>query len=95
MVESIMLNSVGAKTKPCLTPLVSGKASKASQSSRTRTIIPARAASCFHDFPDSVSSDCIEGLGHTNDGRVKVTIESTSARVFEMGTATGSGLFSI
>ena len=32
------------------------------------------AARCFHDFPDSVSSDSIEGLGHINGGRVKATM---------------------
>ena len=32
------------------------------------------AARFFHDFPDSVSSDSIEGLGHINGGRVKATM---------------------
>ena len=38
--ENIMLNSVGARTQPCLTPLVTGKASEGSPSSRTRAIMP-------------------------------------------------------
>ena len=38
--ENTMLNSVGARTQPCLTPLVTGKASEDSLSSRTRAIMP-------------------------------------------------------
>ncbi len=40
MAENIRLNSVGARTQPCLTPLATGKASEGSPSSRTRTIMP-------------------------------------------------------
>ena len=40
--ESIRLNSVGARTQPCLTPLVTGKASEGSPSSITQAIMPSQ-----------------------------------------------------
>ena len=32
------------------------------------------AAEFFHDFPESLPTDCIESLGHVNEGRLKVTV---------------------
>ena len=32
------------------------------------------AAEFFHDFPESLPTDCIEGLGQVNEGRVEVTV---------------------
>ena len=40
MAENIMLNRVGARTHPCLTPLVTGNASEPEPSSRTLAIMP-------------------------------------------------------
>ena len=38
--ENIKLNSVGARTQPCVTPLETGKDSDGSPSSRTRACMP-------------------------------------------------------
>ena len=66
--ENIMLNSIGARTQPCLTPLVTEKAMEGSPSSRTRAIIPSwnwRTISMnvlgqpnfFRDFPEALPTD--------------------------------------
>ena len=78
MAKSIMLNSVGTRTQPCLTLLATGKASEGSLLSWTQAIMEL-ADNCdelgskfFH--AESILTDCIIVLGQINEGQVEVTV---------------------
>ena len=75
MAENTILKSVGETTQPWLTPLVTGKASDSSPSSRTLTIPPLDdrhepdwTAKLLHYLPQAVYAHRIEGLGQVNYG---------------------------
>ena len=75
MAENTILKSVGETTQPWLTPLVTGKASDSSPSSRPLTIPlsddryePDWTAKLLHYLPQAVYAHRIEGLGQVNYG---------------------------
>ena len=96
--ENNMLNSVGARTQPCLNSVgywegFGGFA--VFQDSSHHAIMDladycderAWAAEFFHDFPESLPTDCIEGLGQVNEGRVEVMVLFHAFLLELVGTA--------
>ena len=80
-----MLNSVEASTQPCLTPFVTGNGSENSPSFWTLASIPswncrtiamnlAGQPKLCHNFPKSVTTDCVKCFGKVDNGHVEVHI---------------------
>ena len=63
--ENIKLNSVGARTQPCLTPLETGKTAHSIKNSGLHALIELANA---HDFPQSFSADCVESIVEIHKG---------------------------
>ena len=77
-----MLNSVEASTQPCLTSFVTGNGSENSPSFWTLASIPSwncrtiamngRTAKLCHNFPKSLTTDCVKCFGKVDKGHVEV-----------------------
>lgn len=82
MVEDTVLKSVGARTQPCFTPFITGKASEWSQSSGTLSIM--QSLNCrtivvillkrLSYLLQAVSAHRIKGLSQVNEGHKEVAI---------------------
>ena len=76
--ENIKLNCVGARTQPCLKPLETGKDSDGSLNQELGLACPhwtgerwwwiCGAAKLAHDFPQSLSADCVESIVEIHKG---------------------------
>ena len=70
----------GARTQPCFSPFVTGKASDSSRSFKTFTIMELQAwwtccgAKLLHDLPQVVPADRVESLCHTDKGHAEVAV---------------------
>ena len=84
MAENIMLNNVESRTQPCLTPFVTGNGSENSPSFWTRASTPAwncrtiamngQIVKLCHNFPKSLTTDCVKCFGKVDKGHVEVHI---------------------
>ena len=84
MVESIMLNSVEASTQPCLTPLSQEIDQKTSHhfgplqayhhGTAASLLKFGRTTKLCHNFPKSLTTDCVKCFGKVDKGHVEVHI---------------------
>ena len=67
-----MLKRTGARTQPCLTPLLIAKASVTFPPVKTWPVLPTWKSLCsFKDRPKSLPADRVEGVVQINEHRVE------------------------